>query len=90
MLFAERRGSTPVVPQAEAVFAGAEAETGGRYRAEVDQALTLDLAVAKWLWDGRLRAQAVVRNLLGADLRYHPAGATFAPTALVRFEARLH
>jgi hypothetical protein len=49
----------------------------------------LDLAIAKRLWDGRLAVQAAVRNLLGADLRYHPAGATFAPTAVVRLEARL-
>ena len=42
-----------------------------------------------WLWDGRLGVQAAVRNLLGADLRYHPAGATFAPTAVVGGEARL-
>ena len=72
-----------------AAFESAEAETGGRYRSEVSQALVLDLAVAKRLWDGRLGVQAAVRNLLGANLRYHPAGATFAPTAMVRLEARL-
>ena len=72
-----------------AAFESVEAETGGRYRPEVGQALVLDLAIAKRLWDGRLAVQAAVRNLLGADLRYHPAGATFAPTVVVRLEARL-
>jgi hypothetical protein len=72
-----------------AAFEPIEAETGGRYRSEVGQALVLDLAIAKRLWDGRLGVQAAVRNLLGADLRYHPAGATFAPTAVVRFEGKL-
>jgi hypothetical protein len=72
-----------------AAFAAVEAETGGRYRSEVGPALVLDLAIAKRLWDGRLGVQAAVRNLLGADLRYHPAGATFAPTVVVRVEAKL-
>jgi len=72
-----------------AAFEPVEAETGGRYRSEVGEALVLDLAIAKRLWDGRLGIQAAVRNLLGADLRYHPAGATFAPTAVVRIEASL-
>lgn len=72
-----------------AAFEMVEAETGGRYRAGVGQALVLDLTIAKRLWDGRLGVQAAVRNLLGADLRYHPAGATFAPTAVVGGEARL-
>jgi hypothetical protein len=72
-----------------AAFETVEAETGGRYRSEIGQALVLDLAIAKRLWDGRLGVQAAVRNLLGADLRYHPAGATFAPTAVVRLEAKL-
>jgi hypothetical protein len=72
-----------------AAFESAEAETGGPYRSDVGPALVLDLAVAKRLWDGRLGIQAAVRNLLGANLRYHPAGATFAPTAVVRLEARL-
>jgi len=72
-----------------AAFEAVEAETGGRYRSEVDQAVALDLAIAKRLWDGRLGVQAAVRNLLGPNLRYHPAGATFAPTVVVRLEARL-
>jgi hypothetical protein len=72
-----------------AAFETVEAETGGRYRSEVDPALVLDLAIAKHLWDGRFGVQAAVRNLLGGGLTYHPAGATFAPTAVVRLEARL-
>jgi hypothetical protein len=70
-------------------FESVEAETGGRYRSEIDPAFVLDLAIAKRLWDGRLGVQAAVRNLFGADLRYHPAGATLAPTVVVRLDARL-
>jgi len=41
------------------------------------------------LWDGRLRAHFGLRNILGAELRYHPAGAHFAPTATLQLEAAL-
>lgn len=70
-------------------FAAVEPESAGRYRERVNGAFTLDAAVQKLLWDGRLRAHFGVRNLLGAELRYHPAGATFGPTAVVQFEASL-
>ena len=66
-----------------------EAESNGRYRGRLDGAFTLDLALQKLLWDGRLRAQLAVRNVLGAELRYHPAGATFGPTAVVQLEGNL-
>jgi hypothetical protein len=72
-----------------AEFRAVEAESGGRYSARVADAFTLDLAVQKWFWDERLRAHFGVRNVLGADQRYHPAGATFAPIAMVQVEARL-
>jgi hypothetical protein len=49
----------------------------------------LDLAIQKWLWDERLRVNLGLRNILGADLRYHPPGATFAPAAIAQLEARL-
>jgi hypothetical protein len=49
----------------------------------------LDRVLARGLVSRRLGVQAAVRNLLGADLRYHPAGATFWPTAVVLLEARL-
>jgi hypothetical protein len=52
-------------------------------------AFTLDLAIQKWLWDERLRVNLGLRNILGADLRYHPPGATFAPAAIAQLEARL-
>ena len=66
-----------------------EAESDGRYRERLDRAVTLDVAIQKRLWDGRLRAHFGIRNLLGAELRYHPAGATFGPTATVQLEADL-
>jgi hypothetical protein len=70
-------------------FAAVGAESGGRYRERLRGAFTLDLAIQKLLWDGRLRAQFGVRNVLGANLRYHPAGATFAPTATLQLEGSL-
>jgi hypothetical protein len=70
-------------------FTAVEQESAGRYRARVDDALTVDVAVQKRLWDGRLRAHFGVRNLLGTDLLYHPAGATFGPTAIVQLEGAL-
>jgi hypothetical protein len=73
-------------PARQREFTAVEVESAGRYRARVDDALTVDVAVQKRLWDGRLRAHFGVRNLLGADLLYHPAGATFDPTAIVQLE----
>jgi hypothetical protein len=70
-------------------FTAVEVESSGRYRARVDHALTIDLAIQKRVWDDRLRAHFGVRNLLGADLLYHPAGATFGPTAIVQLEGTL-
>jgi hypothetical protein len=70
-------------------FAAVEAESGGRYRARVGDALTVDLAVQKRLWDGRLRVHFGVRNLLGAEPHYHPAGATFGPTAILQLQGIL-
>jgi hypothetical protein len=72
-----------------AEFGAVEAESAGRYSARVADAFTLDLAVQKWFWGERLRAHFGVRNVLGADQRYHPAGATFAPIAMVQVEATL-
>ena len=76
-------------PARQREFTAVEEESAGRYRARVDDALTVDVAVQKRLWDGRLRAHFGVRNLLGADLLYHSAGATFGPTAIVQVEGTL-
>jgi hypothetical protein len=72
-----------------AEFESVEVESGGRYSPRLAGAVAVDVAIQKWLWDERLRAHFGIRNLLGADLRYHPAGATFAPAAMVQVEARL-
>ena len=72
-----------------AAYEAVAVESEGRYSARLAAALTVDVAVQKWLWDERLRVHAGVRNLLGADLRYHPSGATFGPTALVQVEGLL-
>jgi outer membrane receptor for ferrienterochelin and colicin len=66
-----------------------EVESAGRYRARVDDAVSVDVGAQKQLWDGRLRVHFGVRNLLGAELRYHPAGADFGPTAILQAEAIL-
>ncbi|MGH7580659.1 MAG: hypothetical protein ACREM9_10840 [Gemmatimonadales bacterium] len=75
---------------------GLELWLAGRYRGasrwaefegvELADAFALDLSVQKWLWDERLRVHFGVRNVLGANLRYHPAGAIFGPTAMVQVE----
>lgn len=83
-LAAGYRGSTRH-PELTAV----ESESDGRYRARVGAAVTLDAAIQKRLWNGRLRTHFGVRNVLGADLRYHPTGATFGPTAVLQLEAAL-
>lgn len=70
-------------------LAAVEAESGGRYRERVDGAFTLDAAVQKLLWDGRLRTHFGVRNLFGAVARLHPSGATFGPTAIVQLAGTL-
>ncbi|HEX2450050.1 MAG TPA: hypothetical protein VHJ69_02855 [Gemmatimonadales bacterium] len=70
-------------------FAAVEAESAGAYAATVPGAIVLDLAVQKWFWKRRLRAHVGFRNILGSTLRYHPAGATWAPTVLAQLEARL-
>ena len=72
-----------------AAYEAVAVESQGRYSATLAAALTIDVAVQKWLWDDRLRAHAGVRNLLGADLRYHPSGATFGPMALLQVEGSL-
>ena len=49
----------------------------------------LDLGASKRAWGDRLRVSLGGRNLLGADDRTHPLGATLAPRLFVRAEARL-
>jgi len=72
-----------------AEFESVEGESGESFSSRLADAVTIDVAIQKWLWDERLRAHFGIRNLLGADLRYHPSGATFAPMAMVQVEARL-
>jgi hypothetical protein len=67
-------------------FESIEAQTGGAYRARVPGAVAIDIALQKWLWQRRLRAHLGFRNLLGSDVRYHPAGATVGPRMYVQVE----
>ena len=59
------------------------------FESSLDGAVTLDAAVTKGFWANRLRAQVVVRNLLGGELRFHPRGAVFAPTVFLRIAGGL-
>lgn len=82
-------GTTYRGPSRRAELRVVEVESKGRYRERLDGAFTVDIGVQKLLWDGRLRAQLAIRNVLAAGLRYHPAGATFGPTAVVQLEGNL-
>jgi hypothetical protein len=71
-------------------FEAIEAATGGAYQARVPAWAGLDVAVQKWLWRRRLRAHLGFRNLLGADVRYHPAGSIVGPRMYVQVEGAVH
>jgi hypothetical protein len=64
----------------------ADIESGGRYSQHVPSFWSLDVAARKWLWDQRLRASLVARNLFDRRVGYHPIGATFDLSLLVRLE----
>jgi len=70
-------------------YALAETQSGGFYTATVPAAWTLDLSAHKWLWQRRVRGTIVVRNLFNRRYHYHPIGATFDLSLLVRLEFRL-
>lgn len=67
-------------------YDGADAETAGAYRSTLDDIVTLDLALTKWFWHGRLKGHLAVRNLLGAAPLYHPIGASFDTTVFAGIE----
>jgi hypothetical protein len=67
-------------------FDSVEAQTGGAYQAEVPGWAAFDIAIQKWLWKRRLRAHLGFRNVLGAEVRYHPAGSTIGPRMYVQVE----
>lgn len=66
-----------------------ERESGGVYRARLPAIATADATMQKALWRDRLRLLFGVRNLTGAPVRYHPAGATTAPLYFLQVESRL-
>jgi hypothetical protein len=67
-------------------FESVEIQTSGAYTARVPASATLEIAVQKWLWRRRLRAHLGFRNVLGSEVRYHPAGATVGPRMYVQVE----
>lgn len=67
----------------------ADAQTDGTYSHVVDDALTLDLAVQKWLWDRRMRLHLLFRNVFDDAVPYHPIGAAYGLTFIVQGEVSL-
>ena len=53
-----------------------EEATDGAVRFRTRDVLTVDAAVQKLFWDGRVHARLGLRNLLDAEARYHPEGGT--------------
>jgi hypothetical protein len=70
-------------------YAAADSQTDGLYRSRVDDALTIDLALQKWLWDQRMRLQLVFRNLLDDAVPHHPIGAAYGLSFAVQGELLL-
>ena len=67
-------------------YRNADIESQGQYSQQVPSFWSLDIAAQKWLWDRRLRASLVARNLLDRRVGHHPIGATFDLSLLVRLE----
>ncbi len=61
----------------------------GLYDAEVPAAWLLDAALEKTVWQRRLRASLLFRNLLNAEERYHPVGAAIDLRMYLRVELQL-
>ncbi|MCI0450946.1 MAG: hypothetical protein L0Z51_00995 [Candidatus Latescibacteria bacterium] len=69
---------------------GASCDVGGvwvTYHSEVDGATFVDAMVQHGMWRQQLWVDVIARNVFDADVRYHPAGASFDLTLLV--QARL-
>ncbi len=63
-----------------------ESQSGGLYKATVPAAWTVDLSAHKWFWRQRIGGTVVVRNLFNRQYRYHPIGAAFDLSLIVRLE----
>jgi hypothetical protein len=70
-------------------YRDADAQTDGAYSQVVDDALTLDLAVQKWLWDRRTRLHLLFRSVFDDAVPYHPIGAAYGLTFIVQGEVSL-
>jgi hypothetical protein len=67
-------------------YDNAAEESGGLYESRVDPFLTIDAAAVKWLWEKRIRASVLFRDLLRQSPRYHPIGAAFDTSVFVEIE----
>jgi hypothetical protein len=70
---------------------GAMCDAGGAwvtYRASVGAATFVDAMVQHGMWGRRLWVDVIARNLFGADVHYHPVGASFDLTLMVQARLR--
>lgn len=61
-------------------------ESDGLYQSRVDPFVTIDAAAVKWLWEKRIKASVLFRDLLRQSPRYHPIGAAFDTSVFVEIE----
>jgi len=70
-------------------YADAAALSDGRYDGRVDDALILDVAAQKWLWQRRLRLHLQARNIFDQPVPHHPIGVALGLTFQAQLEMRL-
>jgi len=66
-----------------------EGQTNGEYSSQLPAYALLDLAIDKWFWKRRLRANLAFRNLLNDTVILHPIGARFDLGFHIQVEVRL-
>lgn len=60
--------------------------TMGTFSKEIPETFNLDISVSKWFWQNRMRGSIAGRNLLNKRYSYHPIGAGFDLSLMVRME----
>ncbi len=70
---------------------GAACDVGGvwvTYHSQVDGATFVDAMVQHGMWRQQLWVDVIARNVFDADVRYHPAGASFDLTVMLQARLR--
>ncbi|UCF18976.1 MAG: hypothetical protein JSU87_13740 [Gemmatimonadota bacterium] len=70
-------------------YAAADVQSEGTYRANLSDALTLNLAAQKWFWERRLRINLKLHNILDDAVPYHPMGTAYGLSFIVQGELQL-